>query len=506
MTRTTHLRSLELPPKHRRDSGFSSTSRSSELEYLVTNSDQSPKNVIPDQKTRDLKTVPIEDIWKEKGVPEKNGRECLPAKDYTVSGTDNDDSLQKTCSHAQELLASEAEVNQENIDDNLPSEIFCKVDSNNLYNHQLRKSHTYESICTKGRSTPACVNDCKEMTNNRADVAVIKRCDDLINQLQDFTQKYFKLEDLYKKKKRLFYILSVFNCILILICLLFLPLIGLLIRKLSGPNDDERVLTETDEAEILRNHARQYQLCFNCTLLMIGTPFSLGRLLDVSQDHEKCCFKSIISVMKSLSRVFHSALDERTEPVESQISVLNKRLLQLEIGSAPDTYAIIGNILQVLAPKEKTAMFLRSVKDAPLGEDYDTYNKFNKLRWSTDDQSAILRGDVQLSEDQMSIQVKAEAYYFIYVKVQFKSEHRAQHRTTLPLSYLIYRKRGSIPTYIHEAKHNCVFNDVLQEHSSTSEMILHLNRDDEIFVNVDDSDKQFLSTGGGAHTIGLFEI
>ena len=70
----------------------------------------------------------------------------------------------------------------------------------------------------------------------------------------------------------------------------------------------------------------------------------------------------------------------------------------------------------------------------------------------------------------------------------------------------MFRKRGSISSYIHEAKLSCVFNELTQEHSITTELILHLERDDEIFISVDDSDKRFLATESGAHSIGLFEI
>ena len=76
----------------------------------------------------------------------------------------------------------------------------------------------------------------------------------------------------------------------------------------------------------------------------------------------------------------------------------------------------------------------------------------------------------------------------------------------VPLSYLIYRQRGSTATYVHEARINCIFNDKTQEHSSTSEMVLHLNRDDKIFLSVDDHDKDFLSTESGAHTFVMFEL
>ena len=87
------------------------------------------------------------------------------------------------------------------------------------------------------------------------------------------------------------------------------------------------------------------------------------------------------------------------------------------------------------------------------------------------------------------------------------AKHRPlYYRNDLPLRYLVYRKRGSVPTYVHEAKLNCLFSDNTLEHSSISEMVLHLNRDDELFISVDDLDKDFLSAEPGSHLIGLFEI
>ena len=50
------------------------------------------------------------------------------------------------------------------------------------------------------------------------------------------------------------------------------------------------------------------------------------------------------------------------------ISICFTAVLQLEIGSAPNTSKVIGNILQVMAPKEKTAVFLKSIKDTPFQE------------------------------------------------------------------------------------------------------------------------------------------
>lgn len=365
------------------------------------------------------------------------------------------------------------------------------------------KSHIYEYINSLRQpsmlSTKSCSGQEKSFLN-QADVEVINRCDGLINQLQDSTQKYYKLAYSYRKNRRLFYILAVVNLILIMCVLIFVPLLMFTSRKSDNPTGNGSTNEETGISEATD---KQYNICFNCSDLTRDPTFTLETLVEVLQVDGRCCFKSIISVMKSQNWNFENALDESTKGVRSQISELDRRLLQLEIGSAPDTNAIIGNILKTLAPKEKTALYLKSARGTPFGKEYDS---FYKLQWSPSDSSAILRGGVTLDDNGMNIIVKSEAYYFLYTKMQFIQKERSPYDQSLPLSYLIYRKRGSISTYVHEAKLNCIFNDKTQEHSSTSEMVLHLNRNDEIFVSVDESDKDFLSTDLGAHMIGLFEI
>ena len=45
-------------------------------------------------------------------------------------------------------------------------------------------------------------------------------------------------------------------------------------------------------------------------------------------------------------------------------------VLQLEIGLAPNISKVISNVLQVMVPKQKTAVFLKSIKDMSLREAY----------------------------------------------------------------------------------------------------------------------------------------
>ena len=77
---------------------------------------------------------------------------------------------------------------------------------------------------------------------------------------------------------------------------------------------------------------------------------------------------------------------------------------------------------------------------------------------------------------------------------------------TLTMRYLVYRNRGSVATYIHEAKVTCEVGEKTKDHRILTEMVLYLKRDDELFISVGDEDKGFLSTESGSHVIGLFEI
>ena len=54
-------------------------------------------------------------------------------------------------------------------------------------------------------------------------------------------------------------------------------------------------------------------------------------------------------------------------------------VLQIEIGTAPDPNAIIGNILQTLAPREKTALYLKSQRQTPFRKDYGKSFSLMKL-------------------------------------------------------------------------------------------------------------------------------
>lgn len=84
-------------------------------------------------------------------------------------------------------------------------------------------------------------------------------------------------------------------------------------------------------------------------------------------------------------------------------------VLQLEIGSAPDTNEVIGNVLQTLAPKEKTALFLWSVKDAPLGEDYGEYCGF-RISFFLFGNSCFLSGKRENSRKEFTLKI-----YILYL-------------------------------------------------------------------------------------------
>lgn len=364
----------------------------------------------------------------------------------------------------------------------------------------LIKSHVYESIDSL---TPFSMvsgpsfNRQEAPGLNKADIEVINRCDGLINQLQDFTQKYRKLADSYRKNRRLFFILAIVNLTLIACVLIFVPV--LMFAPRAGDGRTSNIVSETAGSK----HIKHHRICFNCSDLERDSTFSPKTVVDVTLTDGECCFKSILSVMQSQTWNFQTALDENTKNVKRQISEIDRRLLQTEIESAPDTNTIIGNILQALSPREKTALYLKSPRETPFGKDRDS---FTKVAWNVKDSSSILRGNVDVDSTGLNIRIKSEAYYFIYTKIQFKHKARDTYNQNWPLSYLINRKRGSISTYVQEAKVNCIFNDMTQEHSSTSELVLHLNRYDEVFISVDDADKDFLSTDRGAHMFGLFEI
>ena len=59
---------------------------------------------------------------------------------------------------------------------------------------------------------------------------------------------------------------------------------------------------------------------------------------------------------------------------------------------------------------------------------YCLVDSFNKLRWSQDGYSAILRGGVELDASGLNIKVRSEAYYFIFTKIQFRHKERASNK------------------------------------------------------------------------------
>lgn len=362
------------------------------------------------------------------------------------------------------------------------------------------KSHIYASIDSLTPYPMLTGSSCNRQEApglNTADIEVINRCDGLINQLQDFTQKYNKLADSYRKNRRLFFILAIVNLTLIACVLIFVPIL------MFAPRGRDGRYANASSETAASTHVKRHRICFYCSELESDSTFSLETVMGVTLTDGECCFKSILSVMQSQKWNFQTALEESTKTIKSRISEIDRRLLQIEIGSAPDTNAIIGNILQALAPREKTVLYLRSPRGTPFGKDHDPYTK---ITWNVNDSSSILRGDVYLDSSGANIKINSEGYYFIYTKIQLKHKPRDTYNQNWPLSYLINRKRGSISTYVQEAKVNCIYNDMTQEHSSTSELVLHLNRYDEIFISVEDADKDFLSTDRGAHMFGLFEI
>ena len=131
---------------------------------------------------------------------------------------------------------------------------------------------------------------------DHANVDVINRCDDLINKLQEVTQKYFELVKCYQKVKKICYLMIVANGILLICVLALVPLLVFLSNASNGG-------WQNGNGENENNKDNQYQICFACSDLNHGTLFSLENLLDVTVDGESCCFKSIMPVLSSLERV-----------------------------------------------------------------------------------------------------------------------------------------------------------------------------------------------------------
>ena len=171
------------------------------------------------------------------------------------------------------------------------------------------KSHVYESIdsltpYSKVSGPP--FNRQEAPVLNKADIEVINRCDGLINQLQDFTQKYRKLADSYRKNRRLFFILAIVNLTLIACVLIFVPV--LMFAPRAGDGRSANVSPERAESKDVKQH----RICFNCSELGRDSTFSLETVVGITLAEGECCFKSILSVMQSqnwVSRKIHISAD-----------------------------------------------------------------------------------------------------------------------------------------------------------------------------------------------------
>ena len=206
----------------------------------------------------------------------------------------------------QERLLSSSEY------DNATNTIPCtgglfvtKVQQNDHFlDHNVKREHSgyklHKSLIDNQTIFCAIENErpCEEVANNHTNVDVINRCDALINQLQDVTQKYFKLERCYEKVKKICYLMVVVNGILLLSAVTIVPLLFVLPR---GSNEGSRGGIN-GQGNALSSDS-QYQICFDCSDLNQRTSFSLETLTGASQRDGKCCFRSIMSVIRSQSRV-----------------------------------------------------------------------------------------------------------------------------------------------------------------------------------------------------------
>ena len=176
------------------------------------------------------------------------------------------------------------------------SSFYAKQDDELKHNDTIIKSHIYASIGSLAQypigSGPSC-NHQKAPGLNKADIEVINRCDCLINQLQDFTQKYRKLADSYRRNRRLFFILAVVNLTLIACVLIFVPVLMFAPRASDGQSAN--IFSDTAKS----TDVKQNKICFNCSELERESTFSLETVVGVTLINGQCCFKSILSVMQS---------------------------------------------------------------------------------------------------------------------------------------------------------------------------------------------------------------
>ena len=118
----------------------------------------------------------------------------------------------------------------------------------------------------------------KDSHFHEAFINVTGRCDSLISALQETNVKYNHLRDNYKKNKTLFYVMTVVNIAFIVSMVVCVPF----------------VLAEGDSVD---------SLCFNCSELDTEEDISLETLTEVKNMDGRCCFKSLVSVFKSIYRV-----------------------------------------------------------------------------------------------------------------------------------------------------------------------------------------------------------
>ena len=206
----------------------------------------------------------------------------------------------------QERLLSSSEYDKVSDKNNCTCELFvnngkqkdCLPDYNDKCEHSGYKLHkprtdTRNIYCALENKCP-----CRAVPNNHTDIDVVNRCDALINKLQDVSQKYFKLERSYQNVKKLCYLMVIVNGVLLLCVITIVPLLFVLSRgsneRSRGENNDQRNAMSPDS---------EYQICFDCSDLNQGTSFSLETLTGVSQRDGSCCFRSIMSVIRSQSRV-----------------------------------------------------------------------------------------------------------------------------------------------------------------------------------------------------------
>ena len=126
-------------------------------------------------------------------------------------------------------------------------------------------------------------------------IDVTRRCDDLLNELQQLALKNIAFRKTYANIRKTFYILALLNIILIMCMLINFPI--LLAR--TGNRQGNSAAHEDAAAQ---DHSPG-TICFNCSELNQDTGFSLETLTDVRQKNGLCCFWSIISVLTSIKRV-----------------------------------------------------------------------------------------------------------------------------------------------------------------------------------------------------------